>query len=246
MVRVRMMNLSRSVVNTFLGPYDPAMKQTDPQFKLRLPAALKERLDAAATEGERTLTAEIVSRLEATFSPIASNETVAALVADLAKAKRDVAYLAYGRQEKLIQLMFLYDLYRDAVEVAEALGVPELLPQSDRDLADSLGSEANQEIMRQEEKFEPYFLYDDVKSTEQELQEAIAKLTEFVASQRPPSVDDSTSLQALRDRIRKRRQHEYAQGKYIRDPSNEQTPEEIAHFAGLGSQRSKPAKRKKE
>lgn len=45
------------------------MKQTDPQFKLRLPPALKDRLEKVAEEAGKTLTAEIVSRLEASFAP---------------------------------------------------------------------------------------------------------------------------------------------------------------------------------
>lgn len=219
------------------------MKQTDPQFKLRLPAALKERLDVAAAEGGCTLTAEIVSRLEATFGPVASNETVAGLVADLAKAKKEIAYLAYGRQDKLMQLMLLYDMYRDMVEALKALGINEIPSQSDLDTADTIGTEANQEIMRQGDTFEPYFLYDDIKRTEQEFQEALAKVAESAVSLRPPSAQDAAQLQVLRDRIRKRRDKEYAAGQYIRDPSNEQTPEEIAYYA---SRASKPAKRKKE
>ena len=40
------------------------MKQDDPQFKLRLPPAVKERLEDAAKENGRTLGAEIISRLD--------------------------------------------------------------------------------------------------------------------------------------------------------------------------------------
>ncbi|MER8938707.1 Arc family DNA-binding protein [Mesorhizobium sp. M0915] len=39
-------------------------KQTDPQFKLRLPAALKDRIDAAAISNNRSINAEIVATLE--------------------------------------------------------------------------------------------------------------------------------------------------------------------------------------
>jgi predicted DNA-binding protein len=40
------------------------MARNDPQVNLRMPADLKDRLDAAASENKRSLTAEIVSRLE--------------------------------------------------------------------------------------------------------------------------------------------------------------------------------------
>lgn len=40
------------------------MKQTDPQFKLRLPQDLKDRLESVAASSRRSLTAEIIARLE--------------------------------------------------------------------------------------------------------------------------------------------------------------------------------------
>lgn len=42
-------------------------KQTDPQFKLRLPAELKEQIEQAAEENNRSMNAEIVARLESSF-----------------------------------------------------------------------------------------------------------------------------------------------------------------------------------
>lgn len=44
------------------------MARTDPQLNFRIPAELKERLEAAAVENKRTLTAELVTRLESTFT----------------------------------------------------------------------------------------------------------------------------------------------------------------------------------
>lgn len=52
------------VVHSFGMP-----ERTDPQFKLRLPAELKKRLEDAAARANRSLTAEIVSRLESSFAP---------------------------------------------------------------------------------------------------------------------------------------------------------------------------------
>ncbi|RWL19752.1 MAG: Arc family DNA-binding protein [Mesorhizobium sp.] len=47
-------------------------KQTDPQFKLRLPSALKDRIDAAAIANNRSINAEIVATLEEKYpAPIA-------------------------------------------------------------------------------------------------------------------------------------------------------------------------------
>lgn len=44
------------------------MKQTDPQMKIRLPPDLKAKVEQAAVSGNRSMGAEIVARLEASFS----------------------------------------------------------------------------------------------------------------------------------------------------------------------------------
>lgn len=44
------------------------MARDDPQINLRIPLELKERLDAASAQKKRSLTAEVVARLEASFS----------------------------------------------------------------------------------------------------------------------------------------------------------------------------------
>ncbi len=41
--------------------------QTDPQYKLRLPPDLKARIEQAARDSNRSMNAEIIARLEATF-----------------------------------------------------------------------------------------------------------------------------------------------------------------------------------
>lgn len=43
------------------------MKQTDPQFKLRIPEELRDRVMAAAKTNKRSATAEIIARLEESF-----------------------------------------------------------------------------------------------------------------------------------------------------------------------------------
>lgn len=43
------------------------MARDDPQINLRIPAALKERLDEASVQSKRSLTAEVVARLEESF-----------------------------------------------------------------------------------------------------------------------------------------------------------------------------------
>lgn len=45
------------------------MSRTDPQFNLRIPAALKAQVEDAAKHNKRSATAEIIARLEESFSP---------------------------------------------------------------------------------------------------------------------------------------------------------------------------------
>lgn len=54
------------------------MTREDPQMKLRLPAELKDRLAAAADDNSRSLNAEVVLRLEESFSaPKSSRKAIA-------------------------------------------------------------------------------------------------------------------------------------------------------------------------
>ena len=44
------------------------MARTDPQLNFRIPVELRDRLEAAAGENKRSLTAELVDRLQASFN----------------------------------------------------------------------------------------------------------------------------------------------------------------------------------
>lgn len=45
------------------------MARNDPQMNLRVPVELKEKIEKAAFDNNRTITAEAVSRLEQSFKP---------------------------------------------------------------------------------------------------------------------------------------------------------------------------------
>ncbi len=47
------------------------MSRTDPQFKLRMPAALRAQVEQSAWAARRSLNAEIVIRLETSFAQFA-------------------------------------------------------------------------------------------------------------------------------------------------------------------------------
>ncbi|GAA0694573.1 Arc family DNA-binding protein [Dyella marensis] len=69
------------------------------QFKLRLPALLKERLEIAAAENARSITAEIVQRLEDSFPSIETalmhnrREELRRLEMEIAMTRERVMYL---------------------------------------------------------------------------------------------------------------------------------------------------------
>lgn len=46
------------------------MSRTDPQFKLRMPPALRAQVEQAAKQANRSLNAEIVTRLQASFTQV--------------------------------------------------------------------------------------------------------------------------------------------------------------------------------
>lgn len=71
------------------------MARTDPQFNLRIPLELKERLEEAAAANRRSVTAELIARLETSFS---DDQTVAhidaafeAIKAHMIKLKAELA-----------------------------------------------------------------------------------------------------------------------------------------------------------
>lgn len=77
------------------------MAREDPQLKLRLPVELKARIEAAASTSGRSINAEIVQRLEASF-PAASSFGSPAQMGEY----RDLAGRLLGeRQQKLLALM---------------------------------------------------------------------------------------------------------------------------------------------
>ncbi|WP_370049327.1 MULTISPECIES: Arc family DNA-binding protein [Salipiger] len=60
-------------------------KQTDPQFKLRLPLDLKERIELAAHAENRSMNAEILARLNASFETMGDYQVLAVMMQDFGK-----------------------------------------------------------------------------------------------------------------------------------------------------------------
>lgn len=72
------------------------MARTDPQVNFRIPAELKDKLDNAAKENGRTITAELILRLEMTFE---QDDQVSELVERINKLEDDIHGLNEDNRE---------------------------------------------------------------------------------------------------------------------------------------------------
>ena len=72
------------------------MARTDPQVNFRIPAELKDKLDNAAKDNGRTLTAELILRLEMTFE---QDDKMQDLLSRVAKLEDNVAALEQDQFE---------------------------------------------------------------------------------------------------------------------------------------------------
>ena len=70
------------------------MARSDPQMNFRIPAELKEQLELAAKDNNRSLTAELINRLDASLNAVSydSNKDI--------HAKLDNIYLELLKQRK--------------------------------------------------------------------------------------------------------------------------------------------------
>lgn len=72
------------------------MARTDPQVNFRIPVELKDKLDNAAKENGRTITAELILRLEMTFE---QDDQLKDLLARLESLENEVDALKYDQTE---------------------------------------------------------------------------------------------------------------------------------------------------
>lgn len=75
------------------------MARTDPQVNIRLPAELLQRLEVAAAENQRAFKAEIVARLERSFT----DETELAELRQQAKRDDEIFTQFHRNQETLLR-----------------------------------------------------------------------------------------------------------------------------------------------
>jgi len=79
------------------------MARTDPQFNLRLPQLLKNRIDEAAQTNTRSINSEIVARLEKSFEEGAS------------QIVNNLSEMLNQTRENMLKTIELQDFYKQAV-----------------------------------------------------------------------------------------------------------------------------------
>jgi len=114
------------------------MKQTDPQYKLRIPADLKKKISEVADANGRSMNAEIVARLECSLASSAFDDAELPAAEDLARAsefslmevreavwsevvKAIVYQSRFGRRECVVNLDQIEGLDPDSYSHAEIL-----------------------------------------------------------------------------------------------------------------------------
>ena|SRR5215207_8393914 len=95
-----------------------AAKQTDPQYKLRIPADLKARIERAAESSKRSMNAEILSVLHFAYPPEVTLEELSAKVRDLAAevASKGSARVRKDLADALREIEFKLDRRRYTAE----------------------------------------------------------------------------------------------------------------------------------
>lgn len=89
------------------------MSRTDPQFNLRIPQALRDKVMAAAKENKRSATAEILARLEESFSEHEGFDGARA-----AGSKKDMVVITDDPQARPITRAEIWDVLGRAIEEA--------------------------------------------------------------------------------------------------------------------------------
>ncbi|WP_082524744.1 Arc family DNA-binding protein [Pseudorhodoferax sp. Leaf274] len=118
------------------------MSREDPQLKIRLPAELKDRIEAASDEAGRSMNAEIVARLTSSFEPAGqSGDVVKHLAYRLAEAEHRAAQFALSSHAHQLDLALVSQHLQEALDANELLG-QELMTRGEREEFDEIASQA--------------------------------------------------------------------------------------------------------
>ena len=159
-------------------------KQSDPQFKLRLPSDLKWRLEAEAEINNRSLSAEIIARLESSFMGrgkvlLDAADTAAALRQSLQERIERLDKMALEQEVEIKKLRDERKRLRDAEQAERDRRAAEL---AEYRLQQIKNRPADEERERRNEEYNKKWLDDrlvkmraDLAQRSKQLDEAIAR-----------------------------------------------------------------------
>lgn len=96
------------------------MSRTDPQVNFRMPAKLKQKLEQAAARNHRSITAELIARLEESFL-MEGDDDLYELTTDISKKK----LMAAAEEEKIYSASDFHDVVEAAFKLLGARITPE-------------------------------------------------------------------------------------------------------------------------
>jgi uncharacterized protein (DUF1778 family) len=144
------------------------MARSEPQINLRIPAELKDLLDRAAAENKRSLTAEVVGRLEGSFAAAVSDVTANALTIRLAELEVDLHVARLEGDGRLLDAHYAAGAALEAVQFNKVKGLARPL--------DAQTIKEVQEIYRDAKEILDDQSADDIEATVKQLKEAHKRL----------------------------------------------------------------------
>jgi hypothetical protein len=162
------------------------------KFLLRLPAGMRDQLKAAAKAANRTMNAEVVARLQASFESAGSDEAVKAIALRLAQTEINLHAATLESDDRLLDAHIAASCALNAVKFNELLGLDR--PLEEEDFADV------QRIYAETKEFLDEQSEDDFKETIAQLQAARDR---FVALKDKPKRSLDQSLLAHYQIIRR-------------------------------------------
>jgi len=124
------------------------MSRADPQVNFRIPASLKADLEAAAEQNKRSVTAELIARLEASFAMVipAAGSSIEAMnrqAADISNQISSLRRVLRGREAGLEQLRSQFDYLTSEGKQMQASAVAAIIEATTAEIV-SLERECNE------------------------------------------------------------------------------------------------------
>lgn len=177
------------------------MARADPQLNFRIPVELRDRLEAAARENNRSLTGELVDRLERSFlqSVEQDDEAVKIMAWRLAKAERLALAAGILAEGRLVDTAILAESFHSVVEATRLLGIEaeKLLPEDEWKETEEISQEAWAALDKRPKNF-------DLDEIGQKLEVATQNLRDATQALGPPDSKARRAVAVMERRAKRR------------------------------------------